>query len=272
MKVDPLSPFSRRPKFLARASLCLAIFLTHAIVTAAVEPRWPDERVAGPFVFHADHSLSKHRDLLNELSVLQRDLIQALNSGRTRTPIHLFLFAKRSTYQTYMNTYFPDLPFRRALYVKYDDNGLVFAYQSDDFDVDLRHESTHALLHSDLPMVPLWLDEGLAEYFEMSPDERAFGSPHLKLTKWKAWLGLAPKIEELEEIEGLGEMGAAEYRGAWAWIHFMLHGSKAAHTELVQYLADIRDHKPPGNLSDRLRSGIPDLERRFTEHFRSWKR
>ncbi|MFW6171954.1 MAG: hypothetical protein ACODAD_15815, partial [Planctomycetota bacterium] len=66
---------------MASASLCLAVLLTHAIGTAAVEPRWPDERVAGPFVFHADHSLSKHRELLNELSVLQRDLIQTLDSG-----------------------------------------------------------------------------------------------------------------------------------------------------------------------------------------------
>ncbi|MFO7901575.1 MAG: hypothetical protein ACQESR_21975 [Planctomycetota bacterium] len=267
-----LSRPSRFPGFLACAFLGLALLLAHAIAAGAVEPRWPDERIAGSFVFHADHSLSKHRDLLNELSGLQRDLIQTLNSGRTRTPIHLFLFAKRSTYETYMNTYFPEVPFRRALYVKYDDNGLVFAYQSDDFDVDVRHESTHALLHSDLPMVPLWLDEGLAEYFEMSPDQRAFGSPHLKMTKWSAWLGLVPEIEDLEEIESLNEMGAREYRGAWAWTHFMLHGSKQAHTELVRYLADIRAHKPPGALSERLRRGIPDLERRFTEHFRSWKR
>lgn len=260
--------------FSAAAPLCPPIFPVLVCVSAiaASEPKWPDERSAGPFVFHADHSLSQHQELLKELTGLQRDLIRTLNSGRTRAPIHLFLFAKRSTYRAYMNTYFPELPFRKALYVKYDDNGLIFAYRSNDFDVDVRHESTHALLHGDLPMVPLWLDEGLAEYFETAPERRAFDSPHLKLTKLSSWFGLVPDMETLEKINSLNDMDADEYRHAWAWIHFMLHGSDQAHRELVRYLADIRAHKPPGALSERMRRRIPDLEPRFSAHFRSWKR
>ncbi|GIT30210.1 MAG: hypothetical protein Ct9H300mP1_22560 [Planctomycetaceae bacterium] len=35
------------------------------------------------------------------------------------------------------------------------------------FPEDLRHEFTHGVLHSSLKRVPLWLDEGLAEYFEV---------------------------------------------------------------------------------------------------------
>ena len=45
--------------------------------------------------------------------------------------------------------------------------GKVFAYKSKALPVDVRHEGTHGLLHAALPMVPLWLDEGLAEYFEV---------------------------------------------------------------------------------------------------------
>ena len=37
---------------------------------------------------------------------------------------------------------------------------------------DLRHELTHALLHGVLKDVPLWLDEGLAGFFELPPDAR----------------------------------------------------------------------------------------------------
>ena len=46
---------------------------------------------------------------------------------------------------------------------------LVYTYWGDRIQQDLRHELTHALLHSVLKDVPLWLDEGLAEYFELPP-------------------------------------------------------------------------------------------------------
>jgi hypothetical protein len=67
-------------------------------------------------------------------------------------------------------------------------------------------------------------------------------------------------------------MGASEYRSAWAWTHFMLHGSPEARDELARYLGDIAAHAPPGELSDRLRRRIPDVERRFVTHFQEWEK
>jgi hypothetical protein len=149
---------------------------------------------------------------------------------------------------------------------------MVFAYWSRELEVDLRHECTHALLHAVLPMVPLWLDEGIAEYFEVAPDQRAFDNPHLAGVRWLATLGMGMRLENLEKKTDLQQMGGSEYRDAWAWVHFMLHGPYLAHDELVRYLADIRNRTPPGLLSDRLRRRMPDLERRFFAHFKSWKR
>jgi hypothetical protein len=157
---------------------------------------------------------------------------------------------------------------------------MVFAYRSDEFEIDVRHEGTHALLHADLDMVPLWLDEGLAEYFEIPYDERTFDHPHLSDMRWQvSRMNLAarikatgPSLERLEDLRDLNQMGAAEYRQSWAWVHFMLHGSSEAHEELTAFLADIRAHTPPGKLSDRLKRRIPDVEQKFAEHFRQWKR
>ena len=44
---------------------------------------------------------------------------------------------------------------------------VVYAQGGDRLADDLRHEMTHAYLHSVVPDVPLWLDEGLAKYFEL---------------------------------------------------------------------------------------------------------
>jgi hypothetical protein len=127
------------------------------------------------------------------------------------------------------------------------------------------------LLHASLPMVPLWLDEGLAEYFEAPRDERASENPHINAIRWGARLGRVPSIENLEGKETLDDMDRADYRQSWAWTHFMLHGPHEAHDELVRFLADIQASTPPGLLSERLRRRIPDLDSRFADHFRSWR-
>ena len=67
-------------------------------------------------------------------------------------------------------------------------------------------------------------------------------------------------------------MQQADYRSAWAWVHFMLLGPNQAREELVGYLADIRAKTPPGLLSQRLSRRLPSLQRSFSAHFKSWKR
>jgi hypothetical protein len=67
-------------------------------------------------------------------------------------------------------------------------------------------------------------------------------------------------------------MGRREYRDAWAWTHFMLHGPEEARDELLRYLADVQASAPPGLLSQRLRRRLPDLEDSFAKHFQHWAR
>ena len=234
--------------------------------------RWPDERSVGPFVCHADFPLAAHANLLGEMARLQEDLARTLSVQAPREQINLYLFEKKGTYQRYIKSYFPNVPFRRALYIKQRGPGMVFAFQSNDFETDVRHEGTHALLHAAMPMVPLWLDEGLAEYFEVPGERRAFGHPHLSKIRWATRFGQVPKIERLDRIQSLARMGPSEYRNSWAWVHFMLHGSEQAHKELTRYLKDIQAHVPPGSLAERLRRRLPSLEGQFAEHFRSWKK
>jgi hypothetical protein len=228
--------------------------------------------VAGPFICRAEFSLEGIEDLVEDLAQLQHDLIRALDVPPASETIHLYLFRDEQSYRQFLSLHLPDVPYRRALYVKRGGTGMVFAYRSRQFAVDVRHECTHALLHASLPMVPLWLDEGLAEYFELPPTERAFDNPHLSALRWRAYLGLDCSLEDVENIDRLSEMSGADYRDAWAWTHFMLHGPREAHVELVRFLADIRNRTPPGALSDRLRHRLPDLAGRFTAHFKRWKR
>ena len=85
-------------------------------------------------------------------------------------------------------------------------------------------------------------------------------------------MGKVPQLGSLQKKGSISEMGQTEYRNAWAWVHFMLHGPPEAHQQLVQFLAHIQGNSPPGLLSSRLQRHVPALKSRFRAHFRSWKR
>ena len=261
-----------RRVWLRPIALMIAIGFALCANDAFAESRWTDRHTTGPFVFQADFSLKRHEALFDELAELQEELVRVLGIVPARERIHVYMFQDESSYRSFMRRQFPDVPYRRALFFKRDGPGMVFAYRQGDLATDLRHECTHALLHASLPMVPLWLDEGLAEYFESPREMRAFDCPHLASLRWNLRLGMMPSLDELERRTGLEEMGAQQYRFSWAWVHFMLHGPAEAHEKLVSYLRDIEAGNPSDRLSERLNRQLPDLESQLVQHFKSWRR
>jgi hypothetical protein len=249
----------------------LQVMLVPFMAGCAVAAEWADMRLAGPFVCRADFSLNDVDPLLTELTRLQDDLTLALNIPPAKDSIQIYLFHDRRTYEAYLSRYFPNVPFRRAIYIKGGGPGMVFAFRSPQFEVDLRHECTHALLHASLNNLPLWLDEGLAVYFELPAKLRAGDSPNLAAVRRGAWLGMVPDIEHLEKCNELSQMGKVEYRDSWAWVFYMLHGPTEAHEELMQYLRDLQTQNTREPLNNRLASRIPDLQKSFARFFKNWK-
>ncbi len=257
----------KKPAALDGFSLMFALIA----VLGGTAADWPDTRTTGPFVCRADFPLKDIEPLSNELSQLQIDLVHALGIAPAKEIVQIYLFHDRQTYDRYLKEHYPNVPFRRAVYIKDGGSGRVFAYRSQQFDVNLRHECTHALLHASLKNIPLWLDEGLAGYFELPAEQRALGNPHLGSIRWNVLLGIVPGIESLENCTDISKMGKAEYRDSWAWVCFMLNGPPEAREELVHYLSDLQNQNPPDLLSDRLKHRIPDLHQSFISFFKTWK-
>ena len=99
---------------------------------------------------------------------------------------------------------------------------LVYTYWSDKINQDLRHEITHALLHSSSRSVPIWLDEGLAEYYEMPPGWNGVNYQHVDQLQQTLAGGQKLNLARLEKLEEVHEVNHGEYREAWAWVHFMM--------------------------------------------------
>ncbi len=248
-------------------ALCMLLLTVCGPAQAA---DWIETRQAGDFHLRANFALDAYPNLVSELAQLDHDLTATLQVPTRREPVHLLLFENEVSYRQYVNFYFPGAPVRRALYIKGAQPGWVMAYVNRQFEVDVRHEGTHALLHSRLPMVPLWLDEGLAEYYEVPAEDRESRHPHHSSVRWGARIYKVPSLERLERMGDVRDMGDSEYRSAWAWVHFMLHGPPAARAVLIAYLADLRNNTPPGQLSARLDAAVPHLKSEFLKHFRGW--
>ena len=259
-----------RRKFLAASGAALAsqwALPTEPCLAAA----WTDTRSHGPFHCRATFSLAGFEPMFQELSIVEKELQRTLAVPPAGGTIDIYIVENEQAHKQLINQLYPRVSYRRALYVQRSGQGSVYTYRHGELDVDLRHECTHALLHSNLPMVPLWLDEGLAEYFEMPMSQRAFGHPHFSKLRWINFVGMVRDVESLEKCHALEDMGPTEYRFAWAWVHFMLHGPLPAHRALVHYLSDIRRGNPPGQLSERLRVALKNPEKEMIEHFKKWR-
>ena len=235
--------------------------------------KWTDTRQVGPFQIQSTFPLAKYDKLFTELPDLQREITRTLGVPATSSPINVFLFSDEEQYRAYVQRNFPQVPYRPALFVIQSGAPGVYTFEKADLDIDLRHECTHALLHGSLPTVPLWLDEGIAKYFEVPASKRAFDHPYFDDLKWK-WslrLGMVRSIESLEERENLTDMDAADYRYSWAWVHFMMHGPEAGHQTLVRYLACYQGSAPAGNLSAQLSESVPNATEKMVQHFKYWQ-
>jgi hypothetical protein len=266
-----MEPSPTRRRFLNSTMSAAAALLT-ADPTAGQKPSSlvasPAQFRQGPFVFRSDFPWQQGREFIEELVQLQDELVRILGIPPADEPVEIRVFNGRAAYQAHLAKHYPHVPYRSALFVKPRGPGQVLVYRHGDFETDLRHECTHALLHAVLPEVPLWLDEGLAEYFEVPAAQRPFDNPHLGPLRWNLRLGTFVPLPRLETIRDVAAMGLVEYRFAWAWVHFMLHGPVEAHRSLVAYLADLRVGRPTGSLAESLTREVARLDQRFVEHFK----
>lgn len=236
----------------------------------AAEPRrdWAYEIDAGQFRVHADFDLSLTPEPLAELDRLSADVSKLLNLSLPKTTMHVVLFGSESEYRRYLAHYFPTLPERRALFIHQRGTGMLFAHRHPEMATDLRHESVHALLNEGAKPLPLWLDEGLAEYFEVPQQQRWRGHSHVAsiaaLAEKQNW----PELESLERISDVGQMNSEHYRDAWAWVHFLLHRHRDTRALFLQYLSELRQGRPAPALSRTIQSQLPNWPNAFADHFK----
>jgi hypothetical protein len=224
------------------------------------------------YVFLSDFELKRDDPLFQELADLRDQVYQELQLPSAHTLVQVYLFETREHYERFMHAKYPDLPKRRAFFVAQprsvggSEDLLVYTYWGDRIREDLRHELTHALLHSVLKDVPLWLDEGLAEFFEVPADWHGINPHHLEQIRLNPAVPFRPNLAHLEQLSQVQQMTPADYREAWAWVHLMLRESPQAKGVLTHYLQQLRTTANPGPLEPGLVLVFPELKQALDKH------
>jgi hypothetical protein len=277
-----LRPAAPRSWLLALASLLLVVGC-HSFKLMGEQPDRP-ERDPGPtppgkhsyrlsqYVFLSDFEVRRDLPIFHELAILRDQVYKELQLPNANTVVQVYLFEDRDHYERFMRARYPDLPRRRAFFVAQPrsvggtEDLLVYTYWGDRIQEDLRHELTHALLHSVLKDVPLWLDEGLAEYFEVPTDWNGSNYHHVNLLRHGPSGPSRPDLARLEQMSQVQQMTPAEYREAWAWVHLLLRDKPDAKAVLLAYLQQLRTNPSPGPISPRLAAVYPSLEEAYERH------
>jgi len=216
-------------------------------------------------VIHSDSPIDQKSPILTELAELRHDIMSTLNLPESKRPVIVYLFRDERRYSEYMRQKFPSLPSRRAFFVGTTSELAVYAYHGDNLANDLRHEYTHGVLHSSLKNLPLWLDEGLAEYFEPPRDAHHVNEEHVSRLTAAIQGGWEPDLQRLEQLTGVSEMQAMDYHEAWAWVFTMLQSDNGDASQLVEYIHSCKSDPSPKRLSQAVASTLNTGKTRLIE-------
>ena len=104
------------------------------------------------------------------------------------------------------------------------------------------HEYTHALLHLNFSGIPLWLSEGVAEFFgnsTLGPQEARTGTVdknHLYILSKNPWLPIDTLLDVRESSPYYNEKNPASvfYAESWAAVHYLLLDPQARREHLLK--------------------------------------
>ncbi len=260
-------------------SCCLLLFLlvvTHIGCQATPRTTFstspPDRHLfsGDGFAIHSDVPLRPDDPIVKQLAETRLTVTNRLKLQEQRDPIDIYLFSDEVSYRNFLRVRWPALPSRRAYFMQTSKQLAVYSFVSSRVLSDLRHEFTHGILHASCSHVPLWLDEGLAEYFETATDlDNRRSQQHLDELLLAEQEGWSPGMFRLEMIAEFSAFSARDYAEAWAWTHFLLNGSREGQAVLLKYIADLRDATVAPGFLQRLEKAVPTYAGDLWDHLRS---
>lgn len=254
------------------AALSLLAAASCATPREASVPGLPNEhRVANEFVtVRSDTPISESDPWMLELNDVRESVLETLELPEQARSVSVYLFRDRTRYEEFLREQHPDLPPRRAFFVGTPTELKVYAHWNGQIMEDLRHEYTHGVLHAATDDIPLWLDEGLAEYFETAPSATRLNHDHLIGLSEALVNGWQPDLHRLSQLDSVSQMQRQDYQESWAWVHFLLHEVPGGRGLLVDYFREATSiNGDPADAVAEIEALVPNAPQRLSAYVAS---
>ncbi|MBL4884234.1 MAG: hypothetical protein JKY95_06840 [Planctomycetaceae bacterium] len=251
------------------AWLILTIVISFSAVSSVQADQWVTQFEYEQYRVYSQVSTREISAPIKNLKRLRESLKEILQIELSDQPIELHIFSSQRNYREYVAPRVPEAVNRPAVFVKGPDALWVYVVYRKGWEADLRHEMTHANLHGSLPYLPIWLDEGLAKYFELPSSQKGFNQTFHQSLVWKLRFRKKIKTTDLEELESLVHVRAEHYRDSWAWIYYCLHSSPETRQFLQKYLQDIQAEQVPGSFFENIYQFDPGFQQQAIRFFRN---
>ncbi len=217
--------------------------------------------------------LERLRDALSQLAP---DV--ALSSP---TPTYIFVFKNATSFQPYLRTY-AGKPLESGGYFLSTQLANYVAINGDrrgDGRSIIYHEYLHYVLRNQFASLPLWLHEGLAEYystFEVAGDEAKIGLPIVEHVAWLRKNPMIPLIDLFAVDERSKEYNEDSRRGAfyaesWALVHYLISGNSERRRQASEYLRLAQSGAPPDKIFEQaFGAGPATLERELRNYVKGY--
>ena len=233
---------------LAVTLLCIALHVS----AAALEPPKPNEKwitfTADEFQFISNASPAKTLDVARDMLRMRAAIGQVTNLKiRSKLPTKVFLFANERAFAAYRDA----LLERKAeqvdgLFARGDTGNFIVMRASGEVDRVVYHELTHYLVQNTIAGLPLWFNEGIAEYYStFGTDGKSMqiGRPVAEHVLWLRDEAMIPMQELLATTKespnyNEGDRVGVFYAQSWALLHYLL-AEPERRTKLLQFLAHL---------------------------------
>ncbi|HJU91850.1 MAG TPA: tetratricopeptide repeat protein [Pyrinomonadaceae bacterium] len=195
-------------------------------------------------------------------------------------PTTVILFRDEASFQTFKPLY-QGRPANVAGYFQPGDDVNYIAISLDLSDGNpfstAFHEYVHAHVNENIPGAPLWLNEGLAEFYgslQFSSGEAVLGTPLMHYIRYLRQEGLLPlttlfSISTSSEHYNESEKTGVFYGQSWALVHYLMLGGHGRQDQFKRFLSLIaRGDSSAKAIEDVYGVTLPALEQELSAYIR----
>lgn len=271
-----------QPDLLMTLTMLVLWVIPVDLASAALPPEkhtWLEVRTPN-FVIIGDAPERRLRDAGNSSERLLK-LLEGLSAQGAKSPVPTFLYAfkSRESYEPY-GLWYDGKPIKATGYFMRRQHANFMVVVSNDFSKareTVQHELTHYVMSYAQPEIPLWLNEGIAEFystFEVSGGTSSIGKHlpnHLNWLLQNGWIPIRElfRVDHGSPLYNESDRRGVFYSQSWLLTHYLLLGSDDGAVQLAKFLDFQRNRPMEQAFLEAFERSPEELEKELSKYLKS---